>query len=163
MSSYLDDILIKLAKKQSTDLTIKDQIELDDSISIKKVAFDMYRADSNSTGKLYDGLWTLQEIDGKPHLVRASNPQFDSKKNGDWEVISDYDKRNVTLAYKNIPITRFSSDEYGFSSDDISIFKSALIEKTSSDESFLSELFKEQPRSKKEALVSTFPELKKFI
>lgn len=72
-------------------------------------------------------------------------------------------KKNVTLSYKNIPITRFSSDEYGFSSGDISIFKSALIEKTSSDDSFLKELLSEQPVSKRDALVSTFPELKKFI
>jgi hypothetical protein len=159
MSSYLDDILIKLAKKQSSDLGVKDQIEISKSISFKKVAFDRFKVADDP----YDGLWALQDIDGKPHLVRASNPQFETRKNGDWEVISDYDKRNVTLSYKNIPITRFSSDEYGFSSDDISIFKSALIEKTSSDNSFVKELLNDQPHTKREALVSTFPELKKFI
>lgn len=159
MSSYLDDILIKFTKKQSKDLGIKDQVEINDSISFNKVAFDMFKIDQDP----YDGLWALQEIEGKPHLVRASNPQVDIKKAGDWEVISDYEKRNVTLSYKNIPITRFSSDEYGFSSNDISIFKSALIEKTSSDESFIKELLVEQPHNKREALVSTFPELKKFI
>jgi hypothetical protein len=159
MSSYLDDVLIKFTKKQSKDLGIKDQIEINDSISFKKVAFDMFKVEQDP----YDGLWALQEIDGKPHLVRASNPQVDIKKAGDWEVISDHDKRNVTLSYKNIPITRFSSDEYGFSLKDISIFKSALIEKTSSDESFVKELLVEQPQNKREALISTFPELKKFI
>jgi hypothetical protein len=159
MSSYLDDILIKFTKKQSKDLGIKDQVEINESISFKKVAFDMFKIDQDP----YDGLWALQEIEGKPHLVRASNPQVDIKKVGDWEVVSDYDKRNVTLSYKNIPITRFSSDEYGFSSNDISIFKSALIEKTSSDESFIKELLVEQPQNKREALVTTFPELKKFI
>jgi hypothetical protein len=159
MSSYLDEILINFTKKQSKDFGIKDQIEINDSISFNKVAFDMFKVDQDP----YDGLWALQEIDGKPHLVRASNPQSDIRKAGDWEAISDYEKKNVTLSYKNIPITRFSSDEFGFSSNDISIFKSALIEKTSSDQSFVKELLVEQPQSKRDALVSTFPELKKFI
>ena len=159
MSSYLDDMLIKFTKKQSSDLGVKDQIEITDSILFKKVAFDRFRVENDP----YESLWAIQDIDGKPHLVRASDPQFETRKNGSWEAISDYDKKNVTLSYKNIPITRFSSDEYGFSSGDISIFKSALIEKTSSDDSFLKELLSEQPVSKRDALVSTFPELKKFI
>jgi len=159
MSSYLDDILIKFTKKHSKDFGIKDQIEVNDSISFKKVAFDRFKVDQDP----YDGLWALQDIDGKPHLVRASNPQSEVRKVGDWEAVSDFEKRNVTLSYKNIPITRFSSDEYGFSSNDISIFKSALIEKTSSDNSFVKELLNDQPQTKREALVSTFPELKKFI
>jgi hypothetical protein len=159
MSSHLDDILIKFTKKYSKDFGIKDQIEVSDSISFKKVAFDRFKVENDP----YESHWALQDIDGVPHLVRASDPQFETRKTGDWEVISDYDKRNVTLSYKNIPITRFSSDEYGFSSGDISIFKSALIEKTSSDESFLKELLNDQPVSKRDALVSTFPELKKFI
>jgi hypothetical protein len=159
MSSHLDDILIKFTKKYSKDFGIKDQIEVSDSISFKKVAFDRFKVDQDP----YDGLWALEDIDGKPHLVRASNPQIEVRKVGDWEAISDFEKRNVTLSYKNIPITRFSSDEYGFSSNDISIFKSALIEKTSSDNSFVKELLKDQPQTKREALVSTFPELKKFI
>jgi hypothetical protein len=159
MSSYLDDILIKFTKKHSKDFGIKDQVEISDSISFKKVAFDRFKLDQDP----YDGLWALQDIEGKPHLVRASNPQSEVRKVGDWEAISDFEKRNVTLSYKNIPITRFSSDEYGFSSNDISIFKSALIEKTSSDNSFLKELLNDQSQTKREALVSTFPELKKFI
>ena len=40
MSSYLDDMLIKFTKKQSSDLGVKDQIEITDSILFKKVAFD---------------------------------------------------------------------------------------------------------------------------
>lgn len=159
MPSYLDEMLINLARKQSKDLGVKTQIEVTDAISFKKVAFDRYKVDNDP----YESLWALQDIDGRQHLVRASDPQFESKKTGEWEAISDYDKKNVTLAYRSIPITRFSSDEYGFSSEDISIFKSALIEKTSSDDTFIKELFKDQPQSKRDALVSTFPELKKFI
>lgn len=159
MQNYLDNMLIKLAKKQSSDLGVKDTILITSLVSFKKVAFDMYKVDNDP----YESLWALQEIDGKQHLVRASDPQFETRKSGDWEAISDYDKKNVTLSYKNIPITRFSSDEYGFSSNDISLFKSAIIEKSSSDDSFVKELLKEQPSNKRDALILTFPELKKFI
>ncbi len=159
MSTYLDDILIKLAKKRSFNIGVKDELEITPDLSFKKVAFDRFKVDNDP----YESLWAIAEIDGKPHLIRASNPQSEYKKAGDWEVISDYEKKNVTLSYKNIPITRFSSDEYGFNEADISIFKSALLDKTSSDESFLKELLREQPTSKTSALVNTFPELKKFI
>ena len=159
MSNYLDDILIKFAKDKSSDLGVKDSIKITKDLSFRKIAFDRFKVDNDP----YESLWALKEIDGAPHLVRASDPQFETRKNGDWEIISDYDKRNVTISYKNIPISRFSSEEFGFSPDDISIFKSALIEKTSSDNLFLKELLNEQPVSKRDALVSTFPELKKFI
>jgi len=159
MSNFLDQVLIKLAKEQSTDIGVKDCIKVKEGVSFRKVAFDRFKVDNDP----YESLWALQDIDGQQHLVRASDPKFETRKNGDWEVISDYDKRNVTVSYKNIPITRFSSDEFGFSPDDISIFKSAIIEKTSCDGSFVRELLNEQPASKREALVSTFPELKKFI
>lgn len=157
--NYLDEMLINLYKKQSSDLGIKSQLEVSDAVSFKKVAFDRFKVENDP----YESLWALQEIDGKQFLVRASDPQFETRKSGDWEAISDYDKQNVTLSYRNIPITRFSSSEYGFSSDDISIFKTALIEKSSSDDSFVRELLKDQSQTKREALLSTFPELKKFI
>jgi hypothetical protein len=159
MPSYLDDALINLAQKQSSDFGVKTKIEVTSSLSFRKIAFDRYKVENDP----YESLWAMQEIDGKNFLVRASDPQFETRKSGQWEVISDYDKRNVTLSYKNIPITRFSSSEYGFSPDDISIFKSALIEKTASDESFITELLRDQSSGKRDALVSTFPELKKFI
>lgn len=161
MKNYLDSTLVKLAKSQSYDLGMKDVLLVTELVSFKKVAFDMYRVDNDP----YESLWALQDIDGKQHLVRASDPQFETRKSGDWDVTSDYDKKNVTLSYKNIPITRFSSDEYGFSSNDISLFKSAIIEKSSSSDSavFIKELLKDQPQNKRDALILTFPELKKFI
>ncbi len=159
MSNYLDAVLTKLLKKQSSDIGCKDSIEVTSSISFRKIAFDRYKVDNDP----YESLWELQDIDGKQHLVRASDPQLETRKSGDWEAISDYDKKNVTLSYKNIPITRFSSDDYGFSLDDISTFKSAIVEKTASDSSFVKELLKDQPSNKREALVTTFPELRKFI
>jgi hypothetical protein len=162
MSSNLDNILIKLLQKQSRDLNDKTIVEVTDDIGFEKVAFGMVRI-TNSPYNPYDGLWTLSEVDGKKFLVRASDPKFDYKTSGDWVVASDYDNCNVTLAYKNIPIHRFSSEDFGFSGEDISIFKSAILDKAGSDEKFVKELLSEQPVTKKESLINTFPELKKYI
>ena len=76
---------------------------------------------------------------------------------------NDYDKKNITLSYKEKPIARFSSDIFGFSSDDILMFKEALLGKVESDDSFLKEVLSEQPLSKKTSLINSFPELSKYI
>lgn len=162
MSRELDNILANLLQKQSSDLNDKHSVELTKDIVLEKVAFDLVRITSSPYNP-YDGLWTLSETDGKKFLVRASDPRFESSGSGDWSAISDYDCKNVTLAYKNVPIHRFSSNDFGFSNDSVSIFKSTLLEKTSSDNSFLKELLSEQPSTKRDSLVTTFPELKKYI
>ena len=43
------------------------------------------------------------------------------------------------------------------------MFKSALLESVQSDNEFVKNIFESQPVNKKEALVSTFPELKSII
>ena len=161
MSNYLDDALIKVAKKNSKYLGDRDEVEITPSLYFEKIAFDMYRLSPEDDP--YHSLWTISNVDGKNYLVRTQTPTVEIKTAGEWSATSDYDKKNVTLSYKNVPLIRFSSNEYGFSSEDISIFKKALIEKIESNSSFVKEIINDQPISKKEALTSTFPELKKFI
>lgn len=161
--SDIDKVLIKTLAKQSASLADKNAIKFDDSLvaqgHIKKIAFDVYRVDNDP----YKDLWMLQDIDGVPHLVRSSNPQFEETVVGDWSATSDYDKRNITLAYKNKPIARFSSDIYGFTPEDVLTFKEALLDKIGNDDGFLKEVFAEQPEGKKNSLISSFPELEKYI
>jgi len=148
-----------LSENLKTANIIKFSDELIKAGAVKKIAFDVYKV----TDDPYSNLWMLEDIDGAPHLVRASDPIFNSVDSGDWSAISDYDNENVTLSYKNIPISRFSSIQYGFKSNDINSFKSALLSLAVEDEAFVKDLFVEQPFNKKEALISTFPELNKFI
>jgi hypothetical protein len=158
VDQLLMDLYIKNAKSLKYKNTILfSQSEVDNG-NFKKIAFDMYKVQNDP----YNGLWVLEEVDGVQHLVRASDPRFEETVNGEWSAISDYDNKIVTLSYKNIPITNFFSDEYGYSENDIGIFKSALIEKVR-DEQFVSEVFKQQPGDKVKALAATFPELSKFI
>lgn len=124
-----------------------------------KVAFDVYRVDNDP----YNNLWVLQDCDDGQFLIRTSDRHSGIEVNGEWSAVSDYDKENVTLNYKNVPIARFSSKEFGFNNSDILTFKQALLEKVKEDEFFIKDLLISQPLSKKDALTTTFPEFKKFI
>lgn len=155
----IDNLLKKLHKESSKDIRHKDYINITPDLLFKKVAFDLYRVDNDP----YDGLWTIADVDGKSSLVRTGDPVFEQDSSGDWSAISDYDRENITLAYRNVPLARFSSSEFGFSKDDIMTFKSALLDRASQDEEFMRHVFATQPKGKIEALSQTFPELKKFI
>ena len=152
----LDAALIKLFKKQSKDVSDKDIIPIDGTYSFKKVAFDMFKV----YGDHYDGLWKIEDLGGVPHLVRASDPKFTEKKTGEWSASLDYDCSNITLSYKNIPVTSFSSKEFGYSKDDANIFKQALLEKVEEDSYFVKSILSNQGIEKLNALSGTFPELK---
>lgn len=160
----IDKVLIKTFKKESPNIGDKSKIrfskELEDSGQIKKIAFDVYRVDNDP----YENLWVLEDVNGVPHLVRASDDfQAEPSVMGDWVATSDHERENVTLSYKNVPVARFASKDYGFNKSDVITFKSALLERLESDNEFLKEIFAEQPISKKESLVKNFPELRKFL
>lgn len=154
----LDQTLIRFFKDKSENLGDKDIIKVSEDLRMKKVAFDMYKV----YGDHYDCLWKLEDVDGSKFLVRASDPQFDYSSKGDWNLSSDYDAKNVTLFYKNTPIERFSSSEFGFESSDLNLFKSALQEQLD-DESFVRDVLGSQPKDKFSSLTVTHPELKKYF
>ena len=155
--SNLDNTLISLLRKESSDIRNKNTIKLSEAKGFRKVAFDIYKDH-------YDGLWKLQDMDGQQLLVRSSDPKYSYVDGKDgWSASSDYDHKNITLCYKNIPIQRFSSEEYDFSENDISIFKSALLESVNEDRDFVRNVLSSQPKSKLEALCGTFPEIDGFL
>jgi hypothetical protein len=155
----LDSLLVSLLKKSSKSLADKSRIPMDGGHLIKKVAFDFYKVDNDP----YSGLWKSEESpdDGKMYLVRASDPVYEKESSGDWSAISDYDKENITLAYKAVPIARLSNEDYGFDKESLFAFKEVLLEKVSSDDKFLREIISEQPTDKASAIYQSFPELNK--
>ena len=163
---YLDKALIQYTLSKNTDIRVKNKIKLSEDIKIKKVAFDIYRIESNKSIKdHYDGLWKLEDISGEPYLVRASDPQYvtDIHSDRSWSATSSYDNSNIILSYKDIPVANFTSSEYGYNVDSVSIFKEALLDKVSSDNEFTSDIFSIQNSEKKDALVVTFPELREYL
>ena len=159
----IDGALKEVFRKNATSLKSANVIEYTEEVAsskaIRKIAFDVYRVDNDP----YKSLWLLEEIEGKRYLVRSDNPTYASSEQGDWSAISDYEHKNVTLAYKEVPIARFSSESYGFSSEDISSFKTALLELAAEDQSLVKDILAEQPEDKRKALAFNFPELNKFI
>lgn len=155
--SELDDVLINLFRKQSSDIATKDRLPVTDDLKIRKVAFDMYKV----LGDQYDDLWKVEDVEGSSFLVRSSDPKYGTKEGGDWTAASNYDYNNVTLSYKSVPICSFSSDEYGFEGEDIFTFKSALLDMANSDEEFIKKVVASQPRAKADTLGNLFPEILK--
>ena len=155
--SELDSILIKLHKKQATNISSKDRIKVTDDLQIKKVAFDMYRVLKDQ----YNDLWKVEDVEGERFLVRSSDPKYTEREEGSWIVTGSYDGDSVTLSYKKVPICSFSSEEYGFSSEDIFTFKSALLDVIEEDEGFMKKVIGKQPEAKVAAIKRLFPELLK--
>ena len=151
--SDLDKVLIELSSSRETDISKKDRIPVTEDLSIKKVAFDMYKV----FGDQYNDLWQIESSDDGAYLVRASDPRYQTKEGGDWSASSNYDGDNVTLSYKNIPICSFSSDDYGFSGEDVFAFKSALLDMASGDNEFVKSLIDSQVEAKANAIRGLFP------
>jgi len=122
-----------------------------------KIAFDVWQFNDSTV----ESLWILEDgEDGKQYLVAKyedSDQSLESKSN--WLALLDKEGKNITLAYKNTPIQKFASSDFGFSKDDAYIFQKMLVEKLSSDKSFVEKLIKSQPREKQEKLLTQFPEL----
>lgn len=151
--SELDKVLMELSKNRETDISKKDRIPVTKDLSFKKVAFDMYKV----FGDQYNDLWQVESSEDGDYLVRASDPRFQSKEGGSWSASSNYDGDSVTLSYKNVPICSFSSDDYGFSGEDVFTFKSALLDMASSDSTFVKNLVDAQVEAKANAIRGLFP------
>jgi len=159
----IDAVLKKALAKNSVSLSEKNAIKFSEKLvsngQIQKFAFDVYKVNDDP----YNGLWVLQDINGAAHLVRASDPRYESVNSGDWGAVSDYNRENVTLTYKSRPIARFSSKSYGFAPEEVITFKEALLERIGEDDSFVKEVFAEQPESKRSSIKQAFPELNKYV
>jgi hypothetical protein len=124
----------------------------------KKVAFDVFQLNSSPV----ESLWILEEGDDGQQFLAARYTDEESETlevKSHWSALSDREGKNVTLTYKDAPIQRFASSDYGFSEDDIHTFQQTLVEKLGSDESFVSKLLKSQPKIKLDSLMLQFPEL----
>lgn len=151
--SELDKVLVELSRNRETDISKKDRIPVTKDLAFKKVAFDMYKV----FGDQYNDLWQIESSDDGAYLVRASDPRYQTKEGGDWSASSNYDGDNVTLSYKSVPICSFSSDDYGFSGEDVFAFKSALLDMASGDSAFVKSLIDSQVEAKANAIRGLFP------
>ena len=122
-----------------------------------KIAFDVFQFNASPI----ESLWILEDgEDGKQYLVAKyedADQPLEVKSN--WLAVLDTEGKNITVAYKNTPIQKFASTDFGFNKDDAYIFQKMLVEKLNSDKSFIEKLVKSQPKEKQEKLLTQFPEL----
>jgi len=124
----------------------------------RKVAFDVFQLNSSPV----ESLWILEEDeDGQQYLVaryeESGEETLEAKSH--WEALVDKKGENITLMYKDSPIQRFASTDYGFDSEDVHVFQQVLVEKLSSDQEFVKKLINSQPEAKRNLLLEQFPEL----
>lgn len=123
-----------------------------------KVAFDVYSIENDP----YDALWRLESNadDGKEYLVRMDGEGTSAEtKTAGWTAASNESGTSITLTYNNVPVQRLSGKIFGFSKDDVGLFKKALLEKVSKDETFRGKILDMQSDERKAELVKAFPEL----
>lgn len=150
----LVEFLNKKKEAQSNDKLAVDAVRH----RMRKVAFDVYSVDNDP----YDGLWRLESNadDGKEYLVRMDGEGTASEtKTAGWTATSNESGSSITLAYRGVPLQRLSGKIFGFSKDDVGLFKKALLEKVSKDESFRGKILDMQSDERKAELVKAFPEL----
>jgi len=127
----------------------------------RKVAFDVFQL-NNAPVK---SLWILEEDEDGTQFLAAQYNEEQSEESleakSHWLALADREGKNVTLVYKDVPIQRFASSEYGFSPEDVHIFQDALTQKLAKEEEFVVRLLEELPTEKAEVLAQQFPELKK--
>jgi hypothetical protein len=123
-----------------------------------KVAFDVFQLNTSPV----ESYWILEkDDDGKEYLSanyeKEQTEELQAKSS--WEALSDKESKNITLLYRGVPIKRFASSEYGFDSNDVDIFKNALVNKLSVSKEFVDKLIEVLTEEKRDALVKAFPEL----
>lgn len=124
---------------------------------MRKVAFDVYSIENDP----YDALWRLESNadDGKEYLIRMDNDSTTESKTGGWSATSNESGSSITLAYHGVPVQRLSGKIFDFSKDDVGLFKKALLEKVSKDDSFRGKILDMQSDERKTELYKAFPEL----
>lgn len=149
----LIEFLKKKEEKRGTTKLAADSVRS----RMHKIAFDVYSIENDP----YDGLWRLESNadDGKEYLIRMDNDSSVEAKTGGWSAISNESSSSITLAYCGVPVQRLSNKIFGFSKDDVGLFKQALLEKVSKDTTFREKILDMQSDERKTELYKTFPEL----
>jgi hypothetical protein len=126
-----------------------------------KVAFDLFQLNSSPV----ESLWILEDgPDGKQYLSATYDSDDTQQKEaaGDWNALANKEASMVVLYYKDLPIHKFASSDFGFDQSNVQIFRNMVIEKANSDQSFVKNVMDVQPKEKQDAILSQYPELAKI-
>lgn len=132
----------------------KDKVEFEPVKHLfRKVAFDVYKPVSGS-----EKLWELrQEDDGKEYLValyesKDLTVESQEEQSTQWTATADHEGKNVTLAYRDFPITRIAIAQHGVSPDRAGEF-ARFLEKRAADTQFITGLLASLPEAKRKSVM----------
>lgn len=121
----------------------------------RKVGFDLFQLKDPNV----ESYWVLEQCNDGEYLVATYEDEKEIKVEGSWTALEDAKAQNITIAYKNIPIKRISSNEFNFGPNDVHIFKKAAVDKLNNDKEFVKKLLDTLPDDKKLSITQLFPEL----
>ena len=121
-----------------------------------KAAADLFRKNDE------DGLWRIETAeDGKDYFVRTDivDPENVVQSSTSlWSMTADKAGENVTLAYSNVPVKRFTASEFKFTKASVNAFCKRVLSQTE-DSQFKRHIVAEMGSSTKELLQKQAPEL----
>lgn len=118
-----------------------------------RVAFDLFRLKDGDP----EDLWQVQSSDDGEFLVRTfSVPEEEKITASNWSVEMDKKEANLTISYKQIPLTRLAAKDYGAkTSEDAWLLRRVVCNKLATDAEFAKELVTSLPSEKQMALKET--------
>lgn len=121
-----------------------------------KIGFDLFR-DSES-----EFIWKLEKDSetGEEFIIRTANK--DSYNNSQsWSAEVNQAKSAITLIYRGHAVKQFKKADVGFSEDSVEEWRRYLVDKITTDPSFLNKVITQVGESRRKFIFAKFPELKK--
>lgn len=100
-----------------------------------RVAFDLYRFKEGNV----EELWQVQSSDDGEFLVRTYDLSDEEEKKAEYKWMVELDKKgeNLTIAYRNIPLSKIAVQKYGIkTAEEVQTFQRAIYSKLNTDEDF---------------------------
>lgn len=122
-----------------------------------KVAWDLYQLNSSPI----EALWILDaDESGQQYLVATYDEQAKPlETTGHWKALSNKEASATTLYYKDIPVCKFASADFGVGAEDIVLFERVLAEKANTNQDFARKVLAAQPKEKQSIILQQYPEL----
>lgn len=121
------------------------------------IGFDLFR-DSES-----EFIWKLEKDadSGEEYIMRTASIDPAYKQANNWQAYVDSNKSAITLVYKGQAIKAFKKASLQFGEENVEDWRRYLIDKISSDPSFLSEVLAQVGENRRRLILAQFPELGK--
>ncbi len=129
----------------------------DNNVRFERIGFDLFR-DSES-----EFIWKLEKDSesGEEYIVRTANldPRFKSSES--WSSAIDSGKTAITLVYKGHAVKAFKKAELEFGNENVEEWRRFLVDKITSDPTFLNKVLTNVGDSRRKYILGKFPELGK--